>query len=159
MGLSLQDQLLKAGVADKKQAKKAKHEKRVKRKKNKGKKKSPEINQTQMEQLDQAKRSQELNRQINQEKEKQGKLTQVKQLIEDNRLDLDKYEESYYFKIGKKIKKLYVNEEIIKKLSQGQLAIVTLNNLYEIVPVNVAQKIAERDPESIVVTHKPDEKS
>jgi len=34
MGLSLQDQLLKAGIADKKQAKKAKHEKRAKRKKN-----------------------------------------------------------------------------------------------------------------------------
>lgn len=38
MGLSLQDQLLKAGIADKKQAKKANQEKRVKRKKIKAKK-------------------------------------------------------------------------------------------------------------------------
>ena len=159
MGLSLQDQLLKAGLADKKQAKKAKHEKRVKQKKNKGKKKSPEINRTQQEQLAQAKQSHELNRQLNQEKAKLDKLAQVKQLIKDNSLDLDKYEDPYYFKVGKKIKKLYVNDEITKKLSQGQLAIVTLNNLYEIVPVNVAHKIAERDPESIVLIHKPDEKS
>ncbi len=38
MGLSLQDQLLKAGIADKKQAKKANQEKRIKRKKIKARK-------------------------------------------------------------------------------------------------------------------------
>ena len=87
----------------------------------------------------QAQRSQELNRQFNQEKEKQEKLAQVKQLIEQNRLDLDKYAEPYYFPVGKKIKKLYVNEDIAKQLSNGQLAIVTLDDLYEIVPAKVAR--------------------
>lgn len=159
MGLSLQDQLLKAGIADKKQAKKAKHEKRIKRKKNKGQKKTPAINQTQQEQLAQAKRSQELNRQLNHEKAKLERLAQVEQLIGKNRLDLNKYEDPYYFKVGNKIKKLYVNEEITKKLSLGKLAIVTFNNLYEIVPLDIANKIAERNPASIVVIHKPDERS
>ena len=74
MGLSLQDQLLKAGMADKKQAKKAKHEKRAKRKENKGKKTIPEINQAQQDHLAQAKRSQDLNRQLNQEKERLIKI-------------------------------------------------------------------------------------
>lgn len=153
--MSLQDQLLKAGLADKKQAKKAKQEKRVKRKKNKGKEVVPEINQVQQEQLAQAQRSQELNHQLNQEKEKLEKLAQVKQLIEQNRLDLDKYQEPYYFAVDKKIKKLYVNEEISKKLSNGQLAIVTFNDLYEIVPAKVARQIADRDPGSLIVLHKP----
>ncbi len=157
MGLSLQDQLLKAGIADKKQAKKANQEKRVKRKKNKGKKKTPEINQTRQAQLDQAKRSRELNRQSNLEKETQEKLIQVKQLIEENRLDLGKYEDSYYFKVGKKIKKLYVNDEITQKLEQGQLAIVTLNSVYEIVPAKVARQIIDRDPDSLVVLHNPED--
>ncbi|MDZ7667290.1 MAG: DUF2058 family protein [Desulfotignum sp.] len=158
MGLSLQDQLLKAGVADKKQAKKAKHEKRVKQKKNRDKKVAPETNQVQKEQVAQAQRSQELNRQMNQEKEKLEKLAQVKQLIEQNRLNLDKYEEPYYFAVGKKIKKLYVNEDITKKIGNGQLAIVTLNGLYEIVPAKVAQQIIDRDPGFLIVLHKPDEK-
>lgn len=161
MGLSLQDQLLKAGLADKKQAKKANQEKRVKRKKNKGKKKTPEpeINQTRQAQLAQAKRSRELNRRSNLEKEKQEKLVQVRQLIEQNCLDLSKYEDPYYFKVGKKIKKLYVNDDITQKLGRGQLAIVTLNSVYEIVPAKVAQQIIERDPDALVVCHEPEDES
>ncbi len=156
MGLSLQDQLLKAGIADKKQAKKVKHEKRAKRKKNKGKKAPPKINYAKQDQLVQAKHSQELNRQLNQEKERLEKLSQVKQLIETNRLRLDKYEDPYYFKVGKKIKKLYVNEDITKKLSQGNLAIVCFDDRFEIVPNKVAQQIADRDKNSLVVLHKTD---
>jgi uncharacterized protein YaiL (DUF2058 family) len=154
MGLSLQDQLLKAGIADKKQAKKAKHEKLAKRKANKGKKTTPEINQAQQDCLAQAKRSQDLNRQLNQEKERLEKLSQVRQLIETNRLELDKYEEPYYFKVGKKIKKLYVNEDITKKLSRGELAIVSFDDLFEIVPDKVARQIADRDQDFLVVRHK-----
>ena len=151
MGLSLQDQLLKAGIADKKQAKKANQEKLAKRKENKGKKETPEINQAQQDQLAQAKRSQELNRQLNQEKERLEKLSQVRQLIETNRLGLDKYEEPYYFKVGKKIKKLYVNEDITEKLSRGELAIVGFDDRFEIVPDKVAQQIADRDQDSLIV--------
>jgi len=154
MGLSLQDQLLKAGIADKKQANKANHEKRVNRKENKGKKATPETNLTRQDQLAQAKRNQELNRQLKQEKERLEKLSQVRQLIETNRLGLDKYEEPYYFKVGKKIKKLYVNEDIINKLSRGELAIVRFDDLFEIVPDKVAQQIADRDQDSLVVLHK-----
>ena len=157
MGVSLQDQLLKAGLADKKQANKANQEKRATRKKNKDKKETPEINQTRQAQLAQAQRSRELNRQSNLEKEKQAKLAQVKQLIEENHLDLSKYENPYYFKVGKKIKKLYVNDEITKKLGRGELAIVTLNSVYEIVPVKVARQIADRDPDSLVVLHQSEE--
>jgi len=153
MGLSLQDQLLKAGIVDKKQAKKANHEKQANRKINKGKKAAPETNQTHQDQLTQAKRNQELNRQINQEKERLEKLSQVRQLIEINRLGLDKYEEPYYFKVGKKIKKLYVNEDITQKLSRGELAIVSFDNLFEIVPDKVAQQIADRDQGSLIVLH------
>jgi len=154
MGLSLQDQLLKAGIADKKQANKARQEKRAEKKKNKGEKATSKLNQAQQDQLAKAKRSQELNRQLNQEKEKQEKLSQVKQLIEANRLKLDKYEEPYYFKVGKKIKKLYVNEDITKKLSSGVLAIVRFDGLFEIVPDKVAQKVADRDQDSLIVLQK-----
>jgi len=157
MGLSLQDQLLKSGLADKKQANKARHEKRVKRKKNKGTAAVPEISQARQEQLVQVQRSRELNRQRGQKREKLEKRAQVKQLIEQNRLDLKKYEDPYYFAVGKKIKKLYVNGEITKQLSNGQLAIVTLDGLFEIVPGKVARQIADRDPGALIMQHTPDE--
>ncbi len=151
----MQDQLLKAGLSNKKQAKKARHEKRAKRKKNKRKKVAPQINQTQQEAIAQAKRSQVLSRQINQETARLENLTQIKQLIELNRLNLDKYEEPYYVAVGKKIKKLYVNDEITKKLSCGQLAIVTAKGTFEIVPAQVGQQIAASDQESLVLLHEP----
>ena len=158
MGLSLQDQLLKAGIADKKQANKAKQEKRVKRKKNKGAKVTPELNQAQKERLEEARRSKELNLRLNRKKERLEKLSQVRQLIEANRLKLDKYEEPYYFKVGKKIKKVYVNDDITRKLSRGALAIVRSDDFFEIVSEKVARQIVDRDPDSLVLLHKIENK-
>ena len=157
MGLSLQDQLLKAGIADKKQAKKAAQEKRARRKKKKGKKAVPEQTRAQQAQQAQAAHNRELNRKLNQEKEKQAKLAQVRQLIADNRLDQRKLEESYYFTVGKKIKKVYVDEKTTKQLSRGQLGIVTLNGQFEIVPKKVAEQVAARDQKSLILLHKPEE--
>lgn len=158
MGLSLQDQLLKAGIADKKQANKAKQEKRAKRKKNKGTKVTPELNQAQKERLEEARRSKELNLRLNREKERLEKLSQVRQLIEANRLKLDKYEEPYYFKVGKKIKKVYVNDDITRKLSRGALAIVRSGDFFEIVSEKAARQIVDRDPDSLVLLHKIENK-
>ncbi|WP_300457133.1 DUF2058 family protein [Desulfobacula sp.] len=151
MGTSFKDQLLKAGLVNKKQVKKVAHEKRANRKKDKGKKPSPEINKTQQEQLAKEKLNRELNLQLNKEKQKLENLKQVRQLIESNRLNLDDYDEPYYFVVGKKIKKLFVNEEIAKKLTLRQLAIVTLDDRFEIVPAPVGKQIAKRDPDALVM--------
>jgi hypothetical protein len=151
MGTSFKDQLLKAGVVNKKQAKKAAHEKRANHKKNKGKKTAAEINKTQQEQLAKEKLNRELNLQLNKEKQKLENLAQVRQLIEANHLKLEDYEEPYYFVVGKKIKKLFVNEEIAKKLTLRQLAIVKLDDRFEIVPAKVAEQIASRDPDALVM--------
>lgn len=157
MGLSLQDQLLKAGIADKKQAKKATQEKRAKRKKKKGKKAVVEQTRAQQTQQARAAHNRELNRRLNQEKEKQAKLAQVRQLIADNRLDQRKLEDSYYFTVGKKIKKVYVDEKITRQLSRGQLGIVTLNGQFEIVPKKVAEQVSARDQASLILLHTPEE--
>ncbi len=157
MGISLKDQLLKAGLVNKKQVKKARHDKRTSQKKNKGKNSPPKINKTHQEQLAKEKYNQELNRQLNKEKLKREKQAQIKQLIKINRLKLDDYEEAYHFVVGKKIKKLYVSEQIIKKLSVGQLAIVRSEKQYEIVPANVACQIINRDPDALVILHEPEE--
>lgn len=153
MGLSLKDQLLKAGVVNKKQAKKAAHDKRSSKKKNKGKKLVPQINKTLQEQQAKEKRNHELNQQRNEKKLKQEGLAQVKQLIETNCLKLDDCDDPYYFKLGKVIKKLYVNKEIAQKLASGLLAIVQHNDHFVVVPARVVKQIADRDPDTFVVLH------
>jgi len=156
MGTSLRDQLLKKGLVDKKQVNKAKHQKHVNQKKNKGKKLSPEVNEARLAQLAQDKLNKERNLQLNREKLKRSNLAQIKQLIADNRLDLKKCDDPYYFKLGKKIKKIYVNEDISKKLSRGLLAIVMLGEVFEVVPAATAEHILSRDKDYPVIRHEPE---
>lgn len=157
MGTSFQDQLLKSGLVNKKQVKKISQEKRANRKKNQGKNASPEINTALAEKLAKEKRNRELNQELNREKKKRENLAQVRQLIETNRLNIEDDDEPYYFALGKKIKKLYVNEAIAKKLSRGQLGIVKLDDHFEIVPAKAANQIANRDQDALVVLHSPED--
>lgn len=160
MGTSFQDQLLKSGLVNKKQVKKSKQEKHVSRKKNKGEKTSPEINKAHQEKLAKEKRNRELNQQLNKEKQKLENLVQVRQLIETNRLDIrdvNRYDEPYHFALGKKIKKIFVNDKIAQQLSLGQLAIVKLDDQFEVIPARVAKQIISRDQNSLVVLHEPEE--
>ncbi len=160
MGNSFQDQLLKAGLVNKKQVKKAKHQNRVARQKGKGQQKksmeqtTPETNQAREERLAQEARNRELNRQRNQEKLARERTAQVKQLIETNAVKLDENGEAYYFAHGTRVKKIYASETQTKQLSQGQLAIVQINERYGAIPGNVAQQVEERDPEALIVFHK-----
>lgn len=157
MGTSFQDQLLKSGLVNKKQVKKSSHEKQADRKKNRGKAAPPEINEALEEKLAKEKLSRELNRQLNQEKQKLANLSEARQLIVTHRLKLeDDYDEPYHFAEGKKIKKLYVTEEIANKLSCGQLAIVKLDDHFAVVPAKVARQIVQRDSAAFVVLHEPE---
>lgn len=156
MGTSLRDQLLKKGLVDKKQVKKAKHQKHVSRKKNKGKKSAPAVNEARQAQLAQEKLNREQNLKLNEEKLKKENLAQIKQLIGENRLDLKKCNDPYYFKLGKKIKKIYVNQEISKKLSKGTLAIVMHKEFFEVVPAQIAEQITARDKDFPVIRHEPE---
>ena len=158
MGNSFQDQLLKAGLVNKKQVKKAKHEKRVKRKKKKGaqvavEQTAPKESQARQEQLAQEERNRELNRQRNLEKQKREQEAQIRQLIQENPVTLDEHGEPYYFAHENRVKKVYASEAQIKQLSKGQLAIVQLDDFYQVIPGHVAEQIAKRDREALIVFH------
>ncbi len=155
MGNSFQEQLLKAGLVDKKQVNKAKREKYVKKKKKGKKPVEREMSEARKEQLAEEQRVRELNRQRNEEKKQQEKIAQIKQLIESNRIKIDDRDitEPYYFTVGKRIKKLYVPERTATQLSKGLLAIVMLDDDFQIIPSRVALQIAERDGQSIIVLH------
>jgi len=137
MGNPFQDQLLKAGLVNKKQVNKLKHEQRINRQQNKVESPSDESIKAKQEQLAHEERNRELNRQHNEAMRQREKLAQVKQIIETNRLVRDDRGEPYYFTVGNKVKKLFVSDEMTNQLSRGQLAIVKLDNSYEIVTAKV----------------------
>lgn len=152
---SLQDQLLKAGLADEKKAKAIRQEKRKKRKQQpKG---AVEVNEAQLRaqkaREEKAERDRQLNLARQQEAEKKAIQAQIRQLVETNRLDRSRGEESYQFVHDKKIKKIPVASDMVDPLSRGRLAIVFVNGHYEVVAEAVARKIMERDEQAVVVLH------
>lgn len=152
---SLQDQLLKAGLADEKKAKAIRSEKRKKRKQQpKG---AVEVNEAEIRARQAREEKAERDRQLNLERqraaEKKAIQAQIRQLVETNRLDRSRGETSYQFVHDKKIKKLFVDDTMVDQLSRGRLAIVFVNDNYEIVAEGVARKIMERDEKAVVVLH------
>jgi len=156
MGNPFQDQLLKAGLVSKKQANKANREKYLSRKKNKGNKENTAAaisKKVRDEQAAQARRTRQLNQQHLAEKRQREQRAQVKQLIEHNRLELDAHGAPYYFTEQNEINRIFISEEMADQLSYGQLAIVKLDDSYQVVPAKVAHQIARRDPEAVVAFH------
>ena len=150
---SLQDQLLKAGLVD---AKKAKQAKKDKRKSDKVQKKSKQVvvdetkAQAQQAREEKARRDRELNAERQAEAERKAIAAQIKQLIQMNQQSKGG-DVAYNFTDGKQIKKIYVSDEVQKQLTRGRLAIVKLEEDYQLVPYPVAEKIAQRD-ESVLIS-------
>jgi uncharacterized protein YaiL (DUF2058 family) len=154
---SLQDQLLKAGLIDKNKAHKAKKDRQ--KQANLVRKSGAEADNesrllAQQERTKKLARDRELNLQKQQASNQKAIAAQVRQLIEMNSLDRDRGEISYSFIYQNKVKNIGVSAEQKNQLTLGRLAIVTLlankDRRFEIVPTPVADKIAQRDADSVV---------
>lgn len=150
---SLQDQLLKAGLADAKKAKKINKDKRKQAKQMpKGQQQLDETKlAAQRAMAEKAERDRELNRQRQEQAEQRAIEAQIKQLIEVNCIDRSDGEIPYQFADGKKIKKIHVTTRLHEQLVRGLIAIVELEGRYELVPAKVAAKISLRDAERVLV--------
>ena len=165
---SLQEQLLKSGLVDESRLKKANQEKQKKASQSRraaGKsargKPDPKKIAADKRRAEQAKRDQALAEKRKQAQAQKEAAAQVKQLIEKNRIDRSKGEIPFSFIYRKKIKKIYIGEAEKQQLSEGKLAIVTMviNNVgrqFELVPLPVAAKIAERDAEAVIELNQED---
>jgi len=154
MAISLQDQLLKAGLVDDKKAKQAKKDKRKKDKlQHKGQAQKVDQNKLdrQKAQMERAEKDRQLNLKRKEEADKKALVAQIKQLIEMNRQTVEEGELPYNFSHDGKIKKIYVDEKMQRQLGKGQLAIVELEGRYELVPGGVAEKIRLRDETRVIL--------
>ena len=152
MANSLQDQLLKAGLADAKQAKKAKAGKRAP----KGKKgqRDPVLSESalaaQRALEEKAERDRALNLERKAAAERKALVAQIRQLIEQNHLPRDEAEEAYHFVDEGKLRSLRVTPAQRDQLAGGRVDIVRDEDRYELVPAEVAEKIRTRDPERVM---------
>ncbi len=153
MANSFGDQFLKAGLVNKTQLSKA-EKARNKQQKLKQKQKVEVVDEAVLAARQAAEeklqRDRELNRQQQQENERRAIQAQIRQLIEMNRLPRDAGEVGYNFQDGSAIKKLFVTDDMHKKLGRGLLAIVRYDDGYEVIPAVVADKIMLRDASCVV---------
>lgn len=153
MADSLQDQLRKAGLVNEKKLKKAlrvKHAEEMERKTHGAASDDPAL-AAQHARAEKAKRDKALNEARDRQANQKALTAQVRQLIELNRQPRDKADIAFNFKDGRAIKKLFVTKRHQEHLVNGQLAIVKLDDKYELVPSAIAQKIRARDPNTVIV--------
>jgi len=153
---SLQDQLLKAGLVDKKTAKKADKDKR-KAKKVQHKSKEVLVDEAKVAaaqtRADKTDRDRVLNEALKADAERKAITAQIIQLIQVNKQAKGTGRDliDHNFTDGKQIKKMLLSADVQKEVLRGRLAIVKLEDKYELVPTPVAEKIQQRD-ESYVLT-------
>jgi uncharacterized protein YaiL (DUF2058 family) len=149
MSMSLRDQLLKAGLINKKQANEAERQQQRQERQSPPKQRRagasdrPPVPQS--GQGEKAARDQALNRQQNEKAAKKALLAQIKQLIEQNRLPTVEDGDFYNFVDGNKIRRIPVNASIRNRLCRGEIAIVRHEGRYDLVPTAIATRIRERD--------------
>jgi uncharacterized protein len=150
--LTLQEQMLKAGlVTSKKMAKVQRTAKKSRVQALEAREAVAENKKAQLE------RDKQLNEQQKQAALSKEYKIQVKQLIEMNRIDISKGDIGFNFTDNNLIKKIVVDKITQAQLISGRLAIARLvvdnsdESEYAIIPASVADKIAQRDANSIVL--------
>ena len=151
--VSLQEQLLKAGLADKNKAKKINQDKAQQKKieRRTGEQSVDEVKAAVLEQQRQnAERARELNAQRDAAAQQKAIRAQIAQMVQQNRQAKGNGDIAYNFTFGTKIERIYVSEAVRQHLIAGRLVIVGLDGSFELVPKVFAEKIAERDPAIVV---------
>ncbi|HWJ94383.1 MAG TPA: DUF2058 domain-containing protein [Telluria sp.] len=154
---SLRDQMLKAGLVDKKKVQKVNQDKSKQHKieLRTGVESVNESREAALErQRQQAERARELNAQRDAAAQQKAIMAQITQMVQQNKQSKGKGDIAYNFTHGTKIERIHVSAEVQGHLIAGRLVIVCLGSAYELVPRVIADKIAERDPALVVRVNK-----
>lgn len=108
---------------------------------------------------EQLQRDKELNQQAKSAAEQKALEAQIKQLIELNGQKTDANGIAFHFNDHNKVKTLYVSEAMRESISQGSAAIVKLEQNYEVVSAEIAQKIKLRDAAYIILFNEANQQS
>lgn len=151
--LTLQEQMLKAGLVNSKKLAKAKKSSKKSRVQAREAREAVEANKKAQIERDKALSAEQKQQALTKELK-----AQVKQLIEMNRINLNDGDIGYNFTDGTTVKKLYVDKPTQDQLTNGRLAIARYipvggEEEYVVIPASVADKIFLRDEHSIVLNN------
>ncbi|ADZ92206.1 DUF2058 domain-containing protein [Marinomonas mediterranea] len=163
-GKSLQEQLLGAGIVDKKKAKKIKAEKlQNKQKAKKGQLDTQEEEARkralQRQKEEKVEKDKQLNLERQKELEKKAIAGQIRQMIINNKVDKQDGDVAYNFTDNKVVKKMYLSDAMHKELSEGKLSLLVLEGEYLLAPAAIGEKIAEKDDSYILVLNTKSEEA
>jgi uncharacterized protein YaiL (DUF2058 family) len=77
-------------------------------------------------------------------------VAQIKQLIALNQHPINNGDVAINFTDDNKVKRIFVNEQTRTHITNGKLAIATFEDAYALVPIQIADKIEQRDKTTIV---------
>ncbi len=161
MSSSLQDQLLKAGVANEQQAKKARKAKVERRKhQEKARKGAPPASAEEQErvrraQAEKAARDRALNLQRQEETAHRARAAEIRQLVEAHRQLREGGDIPYHFVDDAVVRRIHVTKAMHDRLCRDLLVVVRYAGGYEVVPVAAAEKIKARDPGAVMPPNPP----
>ncbi|CAM2963628.1 DUF2058 domain-containing protein [Vibrio diazotrophicus] len=143
--LTLQEQMLKAGLVNEKKLKKAK--KGSKKSRVQAREVKAAVEENKRAQLE---RDKELSLQQKEQRLSKEISAQIKQLVEMNKIDIADGDIKYNFTDGTLVKSLYVTSLIRDQLIKGIVAIARYEETYAVIPSGVANKIAMRDDNTVI---------
>ena len=164
--MSLRDQLQKAGLASKKDAKKAANSVRLERRKSlqeerQGIAKEDEVIKTIKETThDRKERDKQLNLEVEQRRREQEKVHQAREIVLTHDIR-DRYANLvYHFVIGgRQIRAIDVTQIQLRKLAEGEMGIATLDQSEDVefylLPATDCRKIEALHPGLVVCLHEP----
>jgi hypothetical protein len=158
--VSLQEQLLKAGLVDKKKVKQVNQDK-SKQKKIERRTGVESVNEAREAALEAQRRNAERARELNAQRDaaatQKAIMAQIVQMVQQNKQPKTKNGKDdvpYNFTFGTRIERIYVSPQVQEHLVAGRLVIVGINGSFELVPRVIAEKIAERDAALVVQVKK-----
>jgi uncharacterized protein YaiL (DUF2058 family) len=155
MSNPFQEQFLKAGVVNKEQIQKVKQDKHKKNKLQRSNKNNS-VDEAKLKAKQSIDEKAEYDRALNKKKEddarKKAISSEINQLILSNRIHRDDDCETVYnFEHNKKVKRIYVNNDMKQQIIQGKLGIARIEGRYELVPLTIAEKIQQRNEKRVVL--------
>ena len=147
MSMSLREQLLAAGFGKKKAAeqaeRKAKEQQRVAQEKQR-------VAQHQAAQAEKAARAQVLQKKRQEEADRKERWTQIKQLIEQNKLPKVESDEYFNFVSRGKVRRMAVDASLREKIISGELTIVRCEGKHDVVPRDIGERIRGYDARAVI---------
>jgi len=154
MSNPFQEQLLKAGLVSKQQVQQVNKEKQKKKKQQKSKK--PVLDEAALRAQKAVQEKAQRDRELNEKKQQQARAravsAEINQMILDHMIQRDdSCDLVYNFEHDRKVKRIYINQQMKQQLIDGTLALARIDGRYELVPLSVAEKIKQRNEKRVII--------